>query len=520
MNNDYNIASIYQEMELYLIKSMKRNLNRHLEEEKKENFKWTQWQSEKLKELKKYQRENQEIITNTQNKIDKLSSRIMKQQFKEGMSTEKIKFSQAKTKGYNPSTNVRGSFFGIDSRKLNALTKSVNNDLHSANTATLRMINDEYREVIFKASSFASSGVMTPQQAVDMATKDFLSRGLNSIEYSDGRRVNIASYSQMAVRTAGQRAYLQAEGDFRKKIKNPLVKVPSHGSSCDKCAKFEGRILIDDVYSGGTKKDGKYTLLSEAMEQGLFHPNCQHPLTTYYKELDELEFDDSGPTETTMNQYYSDLNYCNRQIQKFLRLETGSLDKSNIAYYSSQKEEWMNKKAEIVMAREKLQNIVSEARKILPESFMQDTKGVTISMHSKSYSAFFPKSNRIILSYSSDVYDLIHELGHKYDISNNLFDDKEFVKIIKKKFKKYRKKDFKEINSSTGKFYILKNSQEFVSPYQTRIYDGGFKFNSKVNVSRAREYFTEGLKYYYKDPKLLKAKDTSLYNFIKKKMGE
>ena len=38
-----------------------------------------------------------------------------------------------------------------------------------------------------------------------MATKDFLSKGINSIEYSNGAMVNVAAYAEMAIRTANKR---------------------------------------------------------------------------------------------------------------------------------------------------------------------------------------------------------------------------------------------------------------------------------------------------------------------------
>ncbi len=47
-------------------------------------------------------------------------------------------------------------------------------------------------------------------------------------------------------------------------------------------------MLIDDVYSGGSQEDGDYMLLSQAMEQGLYHPRCRHGLGTYYPELEDI----------------------------------------------------------------------------------------------------------------------------------------------------------------------------------------------------------------------------------------
>lgn len=342
--NNYDIGKIYQDMEIHLIQSMKRNLSRHLKEEMEYGFSWKQWQSEKLKEIKRYQRQNASIIGKTENQVTEEVSKQLRQQFREGSKDAQNQFRLALKKGYKYNGKMNQSFFKINDRKVNNLIKSVNNDLDVATTATLRMINDEYREVIHKAVMFAGNGVMTEKQAIDMATKDFLLKGLNSIQYKNGARVNIASYSKMAVRTANQRAYLQGEGEFRKKIGNPLVIISSHGTACELCQQWEGRILIDDVYSGGSAKDGPYPLLSDAMKQGLYHPNCEHGLGTYYPELEDMEFDDNGPTEETMNQYQQDINYCNLMIQRFRRLSVGSLDKENIAYYKNKQQQWEERK--------------------------------------------------------------------------------------------------------------------------------------------------------------------------------
>lgn len=505
--NNYDVNRLYQDMELYLIKSMKRNLSNHLKEEQKYGFSWKQWQAEKLKEIKRYQKENAAIIGNTGNQITKEVSRQLKSQFREGNKNAQKQFKLAQNKGYKYDGKMNQSFFKINDRKVNNLIKSVNNDLDVANIATLRMANDQYREIIHKAVMFASNGVMTEKQAIDMATKDFLSKGLNSIEYSNGARVNIANYSKMAVRTASQRAYLQGEGEFRKKIGNPFVKISKHGTSCKLCQVWEGRILIDDVYSGGSSKDGPYGLLSEAMKQGLYHPNCKHGLNTYYAELEDIHFDESGPTLETLSNYQEDLNYCNLMIQKYTRLAAGSLDKNNIMYYNNKKEEWNN--------RIKTIDIIDRTKKVVSTTFIERTKGVKIKRFEEKYSYIKIDNNQIYLGKNADEYALIHELGHK--LQSNFTKEEKLVynEIIKNKFSKYSKRNFKIINSKTGKYWVLKDSSDFVSTYQTRVYNGFGNFIlNKVNVKYCGEYFTEGVKYYYKNPSLLRKKDFKLYNFI------
>lgn len=356
--NNYNIKKLYEDMEIELIASMKKNYKRHLKEEDKTGFQYSQWQAEKLKELKRYQRENKNIISGYTKGLPKEISKHLNNELKEGSIKAINQYNKVMGKNLKPNKIMNHSFFRTNGRKVNALIKVVNNDLKTANTAILRMANDQYRQVIHKSAFFVANGVFTEKQAANMATKkltelqktklaideankDFLSRGFNCIEYKDGRRVNIASYSQMAVRTASLRAQLMGEGDFRKSIGRVLVQSTSHGGACPICQKWENKIFIDDVYSGGTKKDGKYMLLSDAMKQGFLHPNCRHGLTTYYPELEDIEDyidkeyeEDVNWINNRINELTNgELNYINRNIKRFGRLSIGSIDYDNRKEY-------------------------------------------------------------------------------------------------------------------------------------------------------------------------------------------
>lgn len=371
--NDYNIKKLYEDMEIELIASMKRNYKRHLKEEDKTGFKYSQWQAEKLKELKRYQRENKNIISGYTKGLPKKISKHLNNELKEGSIKAINQYNKVMGKNLKPNKIMNHSFFRTNGRKVNALIKVVNNDLKTANTAVLRMANDQYRQVIHKSAFFVANGVFTEKQAANMATKeltelqktklaideankDFLNRGFNCIEYKDGRRVNIASYSQMAVRTASLRAQLMGEGDFRKSIGRVLVQSTSHGGACPICQKWENKIFIDDVYSGGTKKDGKYMLLSEAMKQGFLHPSCRHGLTTYYPELEDIEDYTDEEYEEDINWINNrineltngELNYINRNIKRFDRLEKGSISPINIQRFANRKNEWANKKKMLI----------------------------------------------------------------------------------------------------------------------------------------------------------------------------
>lgn len=339
--NDYNVKKIYEEMELHLISSMKRNLGRHLKDEQVSGIEFKMWQAEKLKELKRYQKENKSIVKFHTAGLSKEVADILKEEFKQGHKSEINKYNKLFDK------KLSDSFFKLNDRKANALINVVNHDLDEANKAALRMMNDTYRQTVHKAATFASNGVMTQKQAVDMATKDFLSRGLAVIEYKDGKRVNIASYAQMAVRTASQRAMLMGEGEFRKSIGETNVIISKHGTACKLCVPHEGNVYIDDVYSGG-KADGKYKLLSDAMKQGLFHPNCRHGISTYYG------LDDEDDEETTVNvpaeNNNEDAARLDREIQKEKRKVAGFQSPDNLKTAQQRLKELEDKKHDNVLA--------------------------------------------------------------------------------------------------------------------------------------------------------------------------
>lgn len=340
MQNEYDIKKVMEEIELQLITSMKRTLWSHKEDEKTKGFDWPQWQALKLKQFEDYKKANKEIFNNNTKGLNRYLYKHIKQQFKEGAGrTNK----QAIQSGIIRKEDLQlgGSFFGLNHRKLDALIKSTKNDMKDVKYATLRMANDQYRQIIYKAQVFANTGAGTIKQAIDMASKDFLTRGFNCIEYSNGSRHNIADYCDMAIRTANKRANLMGEGEMRKKLGNSLVYVSKHGGACDKCTPWEGRVYIDDVWSGGTEKDGKYPLLSTAIAGGLFHPICHHGVNTYYEGIND-EPEDVTKAKHSHDKEDKYTQYLQQRQKQYQRLAAGSLLPENILNYQNKANELQN----------------------------------------------------------------------------------------------------------------------------------------------------------------------------------
>lgn len=340
MQNEYDIKKVMEEIELQLIASMKRTLWSHKEDEKTKGFDWPQWQALKIKQFEDYKKINKEIFSNNTKGLNRYLYKHIKEQFKEGAGrTNK----QAIQSGIirKEDSQLGGSFFGLNHRKLDALIKTTKNDMKDVKYATLRMANDQYRQIIYKAQVFANTGAGTIKQAIDMASKDFLARGFNCIEYKNGTKHNIADYCDMAIRTANKRANLMGEGEMRKKLGNSLVYVSKHGGACDKCTPWEGRVYIDDVWSGGTEKDGKYPLLSTAISGGLFHPRCHHGVSTYYEGINN-EPEEVIKAKQNHNEEDKYAQYLQQKQKQYERLVAGSLLLENVLNYQNKAKELQN----------------------------------------------------------------------------------------------------------------------------------------------------------------------------------
>ena len=141
------------------------------------------------------------------------------------------------------------------------------------------------------------------------------------------------------------RAYLRGEGEKRQEFGITTVVVNSRQGGCPDCAPYIGRVFIDDVYSGGSAKDGKYPLLYEAISGGLFHPRCKDSTSTYYEGITTLkpatadEIDDIKRQEALEQQK----SYYENQAKKCERIAKYSLDNENKQIYLSRAKAWRKK---------------------------------------------------------------------------------------------------------------------------------------------------------------------------------
>lgn len=348
-NDEYDIEKAFKSIEDELMASMMRNMGRHQAEELAEGYNWDMWQVRQLEALEKYKKRNRKKFQSTFSDINSSIDGMIKAARAAGSMNEEIRILNAIKKGANLKRvpkGVSGEFFKLNTRKLDALANATKKDFIKAEQAMLRQANDQYRKIIYNAQVYANTGAGTYEQAVDMATKDFLSRGIQCIEYANGARHSMQFYSKMAIRTANKRAYLVGEGEKRQEWGEHLVRINKRGNACPKCLPFVGKVLIDDVWSGGSAEDGDYPLMSRAIQLGLYHPNCKDVHSTYFEGIsEEPEPYTAKELQKIQGKYKAnqEQQYAKRQAEKYGRLEQYSLDPNNKRVYGARKKEWSKK---------------------------------------------------------------------------------------------------------------------------------------------------------------------------------
>ena len=344
----YDVSRAFERIENELLESMTRNLKKHKAEETELGIEWTQWQAIQLEELHRFKQEAAEKYGLEFKSMNKKIRETIANASLQGASDEELNVLKALEKGYvlKRERGLSAGFFQTNQKRLDALMNAVEHDMKTAQTAVLRYANDQYRKIIFQSQVAASSGALTYEKAVDMAASDFLKNGINCITYSNGAVHNIVSYADMAVRTASKRAYLMGEGQKRQEWGVSTVILNKRFNACPLCMPFEGKVLIDDVWSGGTSKDGPYPLMSSAMAAGLYHPNCKDKHSTYFEGISskpESRYYEEKPVIKERQLIENKLNHAKRQAKSYNRLAKNSLDAENQETYRARATEWRDK---------------------------------------------------------------------------------------------------------------------------------------------------------------------------------
>jgi len=162
-----------------------------------------------------------------------------------------------------------------------------------------RSVVDVYQQVVTQTAAQTALGTMTRREASRTVLERLTKQGITGFTDAAGRRWNLASYAEMAMRSSTANAMLQGHTDRITELGIDTVIVSDAVEECSICRPFEGRVLSLSGRTTGRLKDGRTVMcsLAEAKSKGLFHNNCRHSHSIYLPGITKGQTKDTSDPE-------------------------------------------------------------------------------------------------------------------------------------------------------------------------------------------------------------------------------
>ena len=200
------------------------------------------------------------------------------------------------------------------------------NDMSVTFEAQLRYMrrdaDDLYRQIIEAEAENREATSATLNSAVQNAMRRFAENGVTGFTDAAGRNWGLYEYTNMAMRTAIQRAGLKATLKTMARIGHDLCFVQRHAGACPICEAWYGKILSASGLSA------EYPSVQEAMDAGLFHPNCCDVLQVYIPGVSDLDAGMGGfSQEASAARYAASQRQraLERDIRRWKRIQAASI---------------------------------------------------------------------------------------------------------------------------------------------------------------------------------------------------
>lgn len=160
--------------------------------------------------------------------------------------------------------------------------------IRSVHAHVPQVMDDAYREIVNAAVHPGETGEDARRNAVQRALEMFARRGITGFVDRRGRRYDLVTYVEIAVRSAITRAEVDAYCAQAAAAGHDLFIVSDVRGACDRCRPFENRLISisgqtigaisRNTASGRAVRVEVMCSLAEARERGLFHPGCRHEI--------------------------------------------------------------------------------------------------------------------------------------------------------------------------------------------------------------------------------------------------
>jgi hypothetical protein len=190
------------------------------------------------------------------------------------------------------STPISIAFGATNTAAVDALVAAAQQAVGGTHLQISRAVTDAYQQVVTQAAAQVLIGAQTRRQAAQQALDRFAARGVSGFTDRAGRKWDMASYAEMATRTASGQAAVQGHVDRLVAAGQSLGIVSDAPQECRLCRPWEGKVLAlvptavgthtgENLRGAGTVTVRVTHTLVQARAEGLFHPGCRHSMSLY-----------------------------------------------------------------------------------------------------------------------------------------------------------------------------------------------------------------------------------------------
>lgn len=204
--------------------------------------------------------------------------------------------------------------------------------LEGTNNGILRDVDDAYRRVIAEVESRVLLGSQTQREVAQEALDRWARQGITGFTDRAGRRWDLASYADMATRTAAQRAAQEAHSAQLGAMGVDLGVVSDAPQECKRCRPWEGKIIALRGAAGRREVENEITgkmmvidvqgTVAQARADGLWHPNCRHTMDGYFPGVTRPPTDTEDPEGDRARQRLRELE---RRVRRAKREQAAAM---------------------------------------------------------------------------------------------------------------------------------------------------------------------------------------------------
>lgn len=273
-------VAVYGEAELALTRMLARRLAQGLDE--------PGWAVRRRAELGAIRRAAQLVVEVTARRGAVGAKRTVAEAYRSGQDTAVVDLAETLAGDVGPLAR------GADPSRGNAvqaLADAIGRELRPVHEQILPSVVDSYRRAVAAAAGRTLTGAQPQRLAIQSAWAGLVDQGIGGFRDRTGRRWQLHTYVEMAVRAAVTRATVQGLIDQWTAEGLRLVYVPDRPRECHLCRPYEARVLAlhgDPGTAAETnERTGGITLVTvaatvaDARTAGLFHPGCRHTMKPF-----------------------------------------------------------------------------------------------------------------------------------------------------------------------------------------------------------------------------------------------